>query len=160
MVMNWFYNSINWLTRTVGRFLFAIPFAVFGIMHFIYTDDMVPLVPVPGGIVWVWVTGIVLIAAALSIIIGVRDKLAAFLLGVFMLITAFFSHFPMVAEANALGDSAAAGAAMSHVLKDLMLAGASWMYAGSVGARDKFEKIKKANPKQDPVEPSAEKSKK
>lgn len=135
--MQSFYNVVNWLTKTIGKFLFAIPFAVFGIMHFSSGKDMVPMVPIPGGIIWIYVSGIALIAAAVSIIIGKKDKLAAFLLGVMMLLTALTVHLPMVADANAAGDAAAMAASMPHVLKDLMLAGAAWMYAGSVGAKDK-----------------------
>ena len=131
------YNAINWLTKTIGKFLFAIPFAIFGIMHFTSGSDMSPMVPLPGGIIWVWVTGVALIAAAISIIIGVKDKLAAFLLGVVMILTALTVHMPMVASASAAGDATAMAASMPHVLKDLMLAGAAWMYAGSIGAKDK-----------------------
>jgi len=123
-------NAMNWLTRTLGRFLFAIPFAIFGLFHFMNASDMAAMVPLPGGEIIVYVTGACLIAAAISIIIGKKDKLATFLLGVFLLLTTLTVHLPGV-----MADAMDPGP-MTNVLKDLALAGAAWMYAGSVGAKD------------------------
>ncbi len=123
-------NAMNWLTRTLGRFLFAIPFAVFGLFHFMNANAMAEMVPIPGGAIWVYVTGACLLAAAVSIIIGKKDKLATFLLGVFLLLTVLTVHLPGV-----MADSMDPGP-MTNLLKDLALAGAAWMYAGSVGAKD------------------------
>jgi putative oxidoreductase len=89
------------------------------------------MVPIPGGVIWVYVTGAALLAAALSIIIGKKDKLATFLLGVFLLLTVFTIHLPGV-----MGDANDPGP-MTNLLKDFALAGAAWMYAGSIGAKDK-----------------------
>lgn len=124
-------SAMNWLTRTLGRLLFAIPFAVFGLFHFMNAKDMAQMVPIPGGALLVYVTGACLLAAAVSIIIGMKDKLAAFLLGLFLLLTALTVHLPGVME-----DSMNPGP-MTNLLKDIALAGAAWMYAGSIGAKDK-----------------------
>jgi len=123
-------NAMNWLTRTLGRFLFAIPFAVFGLFHFMNANAMAAMVPIPGGAIWIYVTGACLLAAAVSIIIGKKDKLATFLLGVFLILTVLTVHLPGV-----MADSADPGP-MTNLLKDLALAGAAWMYAGSIGAKD------------------------
>lgn len=123
-------KAMNWLTSTLGRYLFAIPFAVFGFFHFMNAEAMAAMVPLPGGAIWVYVTGACLLAAAISIIIGKKDKLATFLLGVFLLLTLLTVHLPMVME-DSMNQ-----AAMSNLLKDLALAGAAWMYAGSIGAKD------------------------
>ena len=123
-------NAMNWLTRTLGRFLFAIPFAVFGLFHFMNANAMAAMVPIPGGAIWVYVTGACLIAAAVSIIIGKKDKLATFLLGGFLLLTLLTVHLPLVME-DSMNQ-----VAMTNLLKDLALAGAAWMYAGSIGAKD------------------------
>ena len=58
---------IGSLTK-IGRFLLAIPMAVFGVLHFMAADNMAPMVPIPGGVIWVYVTGVALIAAAVSAI--------------------------------------------------------------------------------------------
>ena len=61
----------------LGKYLLAIPMGVFGLMHFMAADKMAGMAP--GGSITVYITGIALIAAAVSIIIGKYDKLAAVL---------------------------------------------------------------------------------
>ena len=66
----------------LGTYLFALPMAVFGIMHFMAGEAMAGMVPIPGGVIWVYLTGAALIAAAVAIIIGKKAVLAAQLLTV------------------------------------------------------------------------------
>ncbi len=99
-----------------GKYLFAIPFAVFGIFHFAFAENMKGLAF--GSSILVYLTGAALIAAAVSMLIGKLDKLAAVLLAVFLLLTAFLVHL-----------EAAQGGDAGNLLKDIMLAGASLMYA-------------------------------
>ena len=112
----------------LGKYLFAVPFAVFGIMHLMNADAMAGMAPFGGSII-IYITGICLIAAAVSIIIGKYDKLATALLGLFMLLTALLIHAKGL---SAAADAGASAAAMSGLLKDLMLAGASWLYAANL----------------------------
>lgn len=109
----------------LGKYLFALPFAVFGAFHFMGLDSMASWAP--GGKIGVIVSGVALIAAAVSMIIGKLDKLAAVLLAVMMLLFVALIH----AKGAAGGDQAATG----NLLKDLMLAGAALMYAKTM-ARD------------------------
>jgi len=101
----------------LGKYLFAIPMAVFGIMHFLAADDMAAMAP--GGKIMVYITGLALILAAVSIIIGKMDKLASFLLGV-MLLLFIIPH----AQNLATNDME-----MLNILKNLALAGGAFMYA-------------------------------
>jgi uncharacterized membrane protein YphA (DoxX/SURF4 family) len=109
----------------LGKFLFAIPFAIFGIMHLMNADAMAGMAPFGGSII-IYITGLCLIAAAVSILIGKYDKLATVLLGVFLLLTALTVHAKGLSGA---ADEAAAAVSMGGLLKDLALAGAAWMYA-------------------------------
>lgn len=59
---------------TIGRLLYAIPFAIFGLFHFMNAEAMAPMVPVPGGVFWVYLVGVASIAAAASI--AMRKKAA------------------------------------------------------------------------------------
>ncbi len=111
---------------TVGRVLFAIPFAIFGLIHFMNADAMAGMVPVPGGVFWVYLTGIAMIAASISIIIKKKSALAAMMLGVLLIIYALTVQLPMVIGGDQM--------AMGQVLKDLALAGAAFYY--SSGAED------------------------
>lgn len=102
----------------LGKWLFAIPFAIFGLFHFMGADAMAAMAP--GGKVMVYITGIAHIAAAVSIAIGKLDKLAAVLLAVMLLLFAFIVHAPNITPDNM---------EMGNVLKNLALAGGALMYA-------------------------------
>lgn len=109
----------------LGRYLFAIPFLIFGIFHFMHADGMAGMAF--GSAILVYITGACLIAATVSMLIGKMDKLATVLLGVFLLLTALMVHLGGAMD----GDQASTSA----FLKDIMLAGAAWIYATHV-ARD------------------------
>ncbi|MFW5725557.1 MAG: DoxX family protein [Bacteroidota bacterium] len=111
-------------TRIAGRFIFAIPFLIFGLLHFIRPNAMTGMVPdfIPGGVFWVYLTGAAMLAASLSIMIQKVDKIASLLLGIMLLIFALTIHLPMAID----GDQSA----MSGLLKDLALAGGAWIYSG------------------------------
>jgi uncharacterized membrane protein YphA (DoxX/SURF4 family) len=93
-----------------------------------FADQMAELVPVPGGAIWVYITGIGMIAASVAVLIGKMDKLATFLLGVLMLIFVFTLHLK-----GAMGGEQSS---TTSLLKDLIIAGASWMYAGHMAKDD------------------------
>lgn len=113
---------------TVGKFMFAIPMALFGILHFMMAGAMAGMVPsfVPGGVIWVYITGAALIAAAVAISINKHAVLASQLLGLMLLSFALTIH--LVALIG--GDQAA----MSMLLKDLALAGGAFVLAGTFDA--------------------------
>jgi hypothetical protein len=106
----------------VGRFLYAIPMAGFGALHFMMGDAMAGMVPIPGGVIWVYLTGVALLAAAAGILSGKHGVLAARLLGLMLLIFAVSIHLPALMG----GDQAA----MSMVLKDTALAGGAFILSG------------------------------
>lgn len=106
----------------IGKYMYAIPFAVFGLFHFMNAKGMAGMAF--GSEILVYVTGVALIAAAVSMVIGKLDKLAATLLGVMLLIFALSIHLPGAID----GDQAST----SNFLKDFMLSGAAWMYASTV----------------------------
>ena len=108
----------------LGKYLFAIPMLVFGLFHFMSASDMAGMVPIPGGVFWIYLTGVALVAAAVSMVIGKMDKLAAVLLGLMLLIFALSIHLPAVAG----GDQSA----MPMLLKDVALAGGALMYASGL----------------------------
>lgn len=106
----------------IGKIVFALPFGVFGLMHFMAGDAMAGMVPsfLPGGVFWVYLAGAALLAACISLLIGKMTKMASLLLAALMLIFVLTIHLPGV---MAGGD--AAQMSMSGLLKDLALAGAA-----------------------------------
>jgi len=76
----------------------------------------------PAKAVWVYIGGVGLIAASLSMLIGRYDKLAATLLAIFFILIVAMVHVPAVLKTHE-------SSAMFGLLKDISLAGAAMMYA-------------------------------
>ena len=82
---------------SLGRWFFAIPFAIFGLFHFLNTEAMADyVVPayMPMKSVFVMLSGAGMVAAAVSMLIGRYDKLAATLLAAFLLLLVVLVHLP------------------------------------------------------------------
>ncbi|MEY2720031.1 MAG: hypothetical protein RLZZ273_1397 [Bacteroidota bacterium] len=109
--------------RMLGRLLFSLPLVVFGAFHFMAGDKMAGAVPawVPGGVIWVYITGLAMIAAPIAILTGKKAKLAAQLTALLMLTYALTVQLP----------GAMAGDQMSTAsfLKDIMLCGGALLMA-------------------------------
>lgn len=111
---------------TVGRILFALPFAIFGINHFVmmdyYMGMLTSFIPQTGFIMIL--TGILLFAASISIITKKLVKLFTFLLAVLLFIFIVTIHIPHLI--NGIDRTAT----MITLLKDISLMGGSLMIAG------------------------------
>ena len=105
----------------LGKYLFALPFAVFGILHFMNAEGMASMAF--GSAILVYITGACLIAATISILIGKKDGLATILLAVFLLATALLVQLKGLLGGDEM--------AMGQILKDLALAGAALLYSGN-----------------------------
>lgn len=108
----------------LGKYLFAVPFAVFGFSHLTNAGMFNEMVGPPGGVAMVYFTGIALLAASVSMIIGKFDKLAAVLLALILILFVLIVHLPSALDGNA-----------PNLLKDIAMAGGALMYAGGY-ARD------------------------
>ncbi|NET35931.1 MAG: DoxX family protein [Cyanothece sp. SIO1E1] len=109
----------------LGKYLFAIPMLMFGVGHMTNASAMAGMVPIPGGVFWIYLTGAALIAAAVSIAIGKMDKLATALLGLMLIIFALSIHLPGMMGSEGMEQQAF----MASMMKDLALGGAAWFYA-------------------------------
>jgi putative oxidoreductase len=65
------------MKKTIGRVVFGIIFCIFGSFHFIKGSQMAGAVPawIPGGVIWVYVTGLILLLAGISILINKKASL-------------------------------------------------------------------------------------
>jgi putative oxidoreductase len=77
---------------------------------------------VPGGVFWVYLTGIALITAGSSLIIQKHHYLAAVLLAALLFSFVLTIHLPAILGGNMMS--------ISHFLKDAGLAGAALFMAG------------------------------
>lgn len=109
----------------IARIVYAIPFALFGVNHFIAGSNMAGAIPpyIPGGVFWVYFTGAALVAAAISLVINVKTKLSMRLLALMLLIFMLTMHMPGMFNPQT--------AMMSTMgfFKDMALAGAALLFA-------------------------------
>jgi len=121
---------------TIGRILFALPFAVFGINHFLmmdyYMGMLTSFIPKTGFIMIL--TGIMLILASISILtkkfVTISTILLAFLLFIFI-VTIHIPH--LIHEVDTT-------TTLITLLKDVSLMGGSLMIAGIYSAEEKAGK--------------------
>ncbi len=113
------------MTAKIGRFLYAIPMAIFGIFHLIGADNMKGMVPdfIPGDVFWVYLTGLALLAASISIIIKKYDKIATLLLAIMLLIFVLTVHLPSAMSDNEL----IAQMGMGNALRDSAIAAGAFL---------------------------------
>jgi uncharacterized membrane protein YphA (DoxX/SURF4 family) len=91
------------LTRALdaGRYIFAVPLIIFGILHFKYAFFISILIPkwIPQRFFFANFVGLCFIAAALAIATGIRARLASFLLAAMFLLWVAILHAPRVVAA-------------------------------------------------------------
>jgi putative oxidoreductase len=113
------------LSNGLLRVLFAIPFAVFGVMHLMNAAAMQGMVPayVPGGVIWVYITGVLLITGAIGFILNKSVQMAGYVLGALMLVFILTIHLPAVlgGDQNSMGS----------LLKDFALLAGALFIGGS-----------------------------
>lgn len=89
-------TSLSSTTSYAGRFLFGVPMCVFGMQHLLYSDFIASLIPswIPGALFWAYGTGAALIAAGCLIILRIKIRWTAILLGTMLLLWLILVHFP------------------------------------------------------------------
>ena len=111
---------------TIGRVLFALPFAVFGINHFLMTDYYIGMLTsfIPLGAYTIILTGILLIAASISIMFKMYIRLTTLMLAgllFFFIITIHIPHLLSGVDHEIT---------LIALLKDISLMGGSLMISG------------------------------
>jgi putative oxidoreductase len=111
---------------TIGRVLFAIPFAIFGINHFLMTDYYIGMLTsfIPLGAYTIILTGIMLIVASLSIIFKMYIKLTTLMLAGLLFFFILTIHIPHLLS------GVDHEITLIALLKDISLMGGSLMIAG------------------------------
>jgi uncharacterized membrane protein len=110
-----------------GRLFFAIPLAVFGTEHFTDTADIATMVPswISAHTFWVYLVGVGLLAASLSITLKVQARLAATLLG------AMFCSFVVFMDIPAALAEPGNRFSWTLALRELSFASGALAFAGS-----------------------------
>ena len=127
--------NMNKLT-TAGRIFFALPFAVFGINHFLmmdyYMGMLTSFIPQAGFVMIL--TGILLIGASLSILTKRLVRLSTIMLALLLFIFIVTIHIPHLL--NGVDTTAT----LIALLKDISLMGGSLMIAGIYSEPDATKK--------------------
>lgn len=107
----------------IASIIYALTVLMFGVTHLRVGAGMAGLVPawLPGGAVWVYITGVCLILASLSIIVGKFTRMACFLLATLLIVFVLTIHLPHLMGGDQM--------AMGSVLKDTAMAMAALMIA-------------------------------
>jgi putative oxidoreductase len=116
------------LTTVVARILFALPFLVFGLLHLAAGQNMAMMIPsyLPGGVLWVYLTGVGLIAGGIALIINKMTKEALIGISVFLVATIVMVHGPGMMNPDPMMQQMS----MSGFFKDLGLLGAALAFLG------------------------------
>jgi uncharacterized membrane protein len=111
-----------------GRIVFALPFAILGLNHFLFLDYYIGNLSsfIPLGPYTVMLTGIFLIMASISIVINKYVRISTILLALLLLIFILSIHIP------GLFNKETWRVAFIELLKDTSLMGGSLMIAGMV----------------------------
>lgn len=121
---------------TIGRILFGLPFAIFGINHFLmmnyYMGMLTSFIPRTGYIMIL--TGIMLIAASISIMTKKFMKLSTIMLAILLFLFIVTIHIPHLVHGT---DTTAT---LIALLKDISLMGGSLMIAGMSSEKEEYDK--------------------
>lgn len=112
---------------TIGRVLFAVPFILFGINHFLMMDYYAGMLTsfVPLGAYTIILTGILLIAAGVSILTKKYVMQSTILLAMLLFVFILTIHIP-----HLMSDGKDKAITLIALLKDISLMGGSIMIAG------------------------------
>jgi putative oxidoreductase len=113
---------------TIGRILFAIPFAVLGLNHFLFLNFYIGNITsfIPLGPYTIMLTGVFLIMASVSIIFNKYIELSTILLAILLFIFIITIHIPGLFHVENYQ------VALIELLKDTSLMGGALLIAGMV----------------------------
>lgn len=128
-------TPIEWLDKLIpwGMVPFAILVIVFGVDHYLDTAAVATLVPawIPFHIFWTYFVGTALIAAGLGMILRVKARLAATLLGAMLLTWVLVLHIP-----RAIADPySGIGEECTNALEALAESGVAFILGATLGRK-------------------------
>jgi uncharacterized membrane protein YphA (DoxX/SURF4 family) len=113
----------------VGGIFISIIMISYGIDHFLYTEGIATMVPawIPNHIFWTYFAGVALIGSGIAIILKIKLKVIATLLGTMILLWFIFLHIPR-AIAHPFLDK---GNEVTSAFSALAFSGIAFVIAGS-----------------------------
>ena len=113
----------------IGIIIYALVIGFFGVNHFLNGTGIQNAMPkfIPYSLFWVYLTGALLIAAAVAFLLGKLIKPAGILLAVFLLLIVLTVHLPAVINSDG---AAHVSIPLTNLVKDTGLAAAALIIAG------------------------------
>jgi len=123
--------------QLIGKWLFILPFAAFGFLHFGPLEFSLPYVPawLPAPAFWVYFIGACLFAFTISAAVKKLDGLASILLAVLLLVFVGTIHIPKAISGDFLGVIA--------TFRDTCMAGAALLYFAFMAKDYRFTSFRK-----------------
>jgi uncharacterized membrane protein YphA (DoxX/SURF4 family) len=120
-------NTETSLSAT-GRVFFSLMLIPFGIEHFLYVDFVKTLVPawIPGDTFWTYFSAVALIGSGLALLVRIKTRLVALLLGGMLLLWLILLHIPRAIEYPSMDN----GNELTSVFQALGFSGIAFMIAG------------------------------
>jgi len=112
------------LTGTAARILFGLPFIGFGIGHLLNASQMAGYVPIPGGAIWIYITGAAMLLAGIAAITKIQGFTAMLLLALLLLIYIVTIHIPALIKPETMQMG------MMGLYKDMSIMGGALLLAG------------------------------
>jgi uncharacterized membrane protein len=134
---------------TIGRVLFALPFGIMGLNHFLMTSYYVGMMStfIPGGGYIIIITGLALIAACISIIAKKYIQLSCLLLALLLFLFIITIHIPGLFDSTQITilnmNTRVSTLAFIELMKDASLMGGALMIAGIYRNEKTEEKTEK-----------------
>ena len=121
---------------TIGRILFALPFGILGLNHFLMTDTFLGMISsfLPGGGYTILLTGALLVAASICIILNKFIKVVCFSLAGILFLFIVTIHIPHLL--SSIPDVHQEG--LFGLLKDTGLMGGALIIAAHYHKDEKF----------------------
>ncbi len=129
--------------KKLAIFLFTVPMAAFGFLHFGPLEFSLSYVPVwlPFPAFWVWLAGAGLLLFSLSVLLGRKDRIAAYALTIELLLFVMLIHVPKAVSGDFSG--------LIAIFRDVAMAGGALFFAEEF-SRDRslslFGPARKVNP--------------
>jgi len=108
-----------------GRIIYALPLLIMGSNHFLKMEALVSYatlkgLPMPRASVLI--SGLIIVLGAVSVLVGLRGKIGAWLIAIFLVGSAFTMH-----QFWNVPDPVAAQSELANFLKNIIMAGAALM---------------------------------
>ena len=126
-------HAQSFVWPSLGRILFGLGIAAFGVQNFLYADGVFGLEPVPGWVptkaAWAYLTGFLLLVSGTVVIAGTYARQAATVIGTVL------GMWVLALQVPKLLLSPRSGGAWTTTFETLALCGAAWVIAGGLPQR-------------------------